>query len=74
MNIEQAKQKVEEITNDAAARLVAGILSKNVLLHIKGIGFSDESSSAILRVAECRANDMSHYKIGKYSKEYKYSA
>lgn len=68
------KQKAQElakaIIEDAAHRLLRGILQKNVLRHIESKGIPTELANKMLNLAEKRANELSHYKIGKYSKEY----
>ena len=71
---EQILEMANKITDDCAERLVAGISHKNVKRHLAGMGFSESVISILMEKAQIKANDQSHYKIGKYSKEYKYSA
>tara|TARA_R110000803_G_scaffold53008_3_gene108894 strand:+ start:1027 stop:1245 length:219 start_codon:yes stop_codon:yes gene_type:complete len=67
------EQILKEIIEDASTRLLAGILHKNVLRHIISLGFPIDIAEKVLKLAESRANEFSHYKIGKYSKEYNHS-
>lgn len=68
----QAQKVTKEIIEDASARLLKGVFSKNVLLHIEGLGIPNKIAVKLLELAERRANEFSHYKIGKYGKEIRY--
>lgn len=68
----QAQKVTKEIIEDASARLLKGVFSKNVLLHIEGLGIPHKMAIKLLELAERRANEFSHYKIGKYGKEIRY--
>lgn len=63
---------LNKIADDAANRLLAGVFSKNVKLHLLGLGLTEEMAERTLDIAESKANKMSHYKIGKYAKEIRY--
>jgi len=68
----KAQQVTKEIIEDASARLLKGVFSKNVLLHIEGLGVPNKIAVKLLELAERRANELSHYKIGEYAKEIRY--
>ena len=70
MTIEDSKQISEVIIKDAAVRLVAGILHKNVKRHIESQGIPNDLSDKMMELAVREANNFSHYKIGEYSKEF----
>jgi hypothetical protein len=65
-----AKQISESIIKDAATRLMSGVLQKNVKRHIESQGIPSELADKIMKLAVVEANNYSHYKIGKYSKQY----
>lgn len=64
MTTEQKAQILEPTVIDAANRIKAGVLTKNVLLHIKDTTKLPETiCNEILRAATSRADQFSNYKF-----------